>query len=96
MTPRRSSASLGVWVVTFMPFSTGVVHEAGIALAALDLDQAEPARAERLELSVAHSFGMPTPASTAARITDVPSGTVTGMPSIVSVTVRSETRAGVP
>ena len=29
MTPRRRSASLGDWVFTFMPGSTGVVHEAG-------------------------------------------------------------------
>ena len=37
-------------------------------------------------LSVAHSLGTCTPASTAARITDVPAGTVTGLPSISSVT----------
>ena len=45
---------------------------------------------------MAQSLGMPTPASAAARITEVPSGTETGMPSIVSVTVRWEIRAGVP
>ena len=43
-------------------------------------------------LSVAHSFGTWTPASTAARITDVPAGTVTGLPSISSVTSVSAMR----
>src|SRR5215831_16783882 len=47
-------------------------------------------------MSVAHSFGISTPASIAARITDVPSGTVTATPSIESVTWFCETRAGVP
>ena len=43
-------------------------------------------------LSVAHSFGTCTPAFTAARMTDVPAGTVTGLPSISSVTSVSDAR----
>ena len=35
-------------------------------------------------------------ASTAARMSDVPAGTVTSWPSISSVTSRSDSRAGVP
>ena len=53
----------------------------------VDLDQAQPARAEGgSRLSVAHSLGMSMPASAAARRTDVPSGTVTARPSIVTGT----------
>ena len=46
MTPRRSFSRRGVWVMTFIPASTGVVHEAGVPAPALDLDEAEAARAE--------------------------------------------------
>jgi hypothetical protein len=45
--------------------------------------------------SVAHSFGTMTPASVAARITEVPAATVTSRPSIVSVTA-APSRLGVP
>ena len=68
------------------PAATGVVQEAGQPLHALDLHQAQAAGAEGLQLSVAHSFGILMPASAAARITEVPSGTVTSRPSISSVT----------
>ncbi len=47
-------------------------------------------------MSVAHSFGTAMPASLAARMIEVPSGTVTGKPSTVSVTLRSDFEAGVP
>ena len=47
------------------------------AVAALDLDQAQAARAEASSMSVAHSFGICVPISIAARMIDVPSGTVT-------------------
>jgi hypothetical protein len=47
-------------------------------------------------LSLAQSFGTLTPTSAAARMTDVPAGTVTGLPSISSVTSVSEIRLGVP
>ncbi len=47
-------------------------------------------------LSVAHSFGTLTPAAAAARMIDVPAGTVTLMPSICSVTRFSLETSGVP
>ncbi len=47
-------------------------------------------------LSVAHSLGIWAPACMAARMIEVPSGTVTFMPSMVSVTVLSAIEAGVP
>src|SRR3954452_25248096 len=47
-------------------------------------------------MSVAQSLGTFTPASIAARMTEVPSGTVTGTPSMESVTCFTEMRAGVP
>ena len=43
---------------------------------------------------MAHSFGMLMPASAAARITVVPSGTVTSSPSIVSVIFFVDTLGG--
>ena len=64
--------------------------------AALDLDQAQAAGAERFEHVVAQSFGTLMPASIAARMIEVPSGTVTAKPSMVSVTVFSAFDAGVP
>ena len=47
-------------------------------------------------LSVAHSFGISVPASIAARMMDVPSATVTLLPSMVSVTIFSDFDLGVP
>ena len=47
-------------------------------------------------MSVAHSFGISTPPSMAARMIEVPSGTVTERPSTVSVTVFCACDAGVP
>ena len=48
---------------------------------------------EHLKVS---DFGTWMPASTAARISDVPLGTVTCMPSMSSVTSWSDSRSGVP
>jgi len=45
---------------------------------------------------VAQSFGIWKPISEAARITEVPSGTVTVMPSTWSFTCFSAARSGVP
>ena len=45
---------------------------------------------------MAHSLGTATPAMIAARMTDVPCGTVTGTPSIESVTMVVLSVAGVP
>ncbi len=47
-------------------------------------------------MSVAQSFGIWRPSSEAARMMEVPSGTVTETPSILSVTVFSDLEAGVP
>src|SRR6185295_2340710 len=47
-------------------------------------------------MSVAHSFGICVPASIAARMMEVPSGTVTLLPSMVSVTIASDFERGVP
>ena len=47
-------------------------------------------------MSVAHNLGTLIPASIEARMIDVPSGTVTSRPSIVSVTIASAVTAGVP
>ncbi len=47
-------------------------------------------------MSVAHNFGILVPMSIAARMIEVPSGTVTCCPSIVSVTVFSDLDFGVP
>jgi hypothetical protein len=47
-------------------------------------------------LSVAHSFGIAVPSRIAAAITEVPVGTVMLWPSMLSVTVVSDTRDGVP
>ena len=73
-------------VVTFMPCVDRRRARGRIAAAAFDLDEAQAARAERLQLSVAQSFGICVPTSAAARMTDVPAGTVTAAPSISSVT----------
>jgi hypothetical protein len=47
-------------------------------------------------LSVAQSFGISVPISIAARMIDVPSGTVTLCPSIVNVTSFEDFDSGVP
>src|SRR5258705_2138795 len=47
-------------------------------------------------MSVAQSFGICVPASIAARMIEVPSGTVTLCPSMVSVTIVSDCERGVP
>ena len=48
------------------------------------------------KLSVAHNLGTLKPATEAARIKDVPSGTVTSTPSMFRVTSFSEFTEGVP
>ena len=47
-------------------------------------------------MSVAHSFGICVPASMAARMIEVPAGTVMLWPSMVSVTIVSDLERGVP
>ena len=79
-----------------MPGMTGVVQEAGVPLRpSISIRQSrhEP---KALMLSVAQSFGISVPISIAARMIDVPSGTVTLCPSIVSVTSFEDFDSGVP
>ena len=68
----------------------GVVHEAGVparpSISIRHIRQ-EP---NASTMSVAQSFGICVPASMAARMIEVPSGTVTLWPSMVSVTVFSD------
>jgi hypothetical protein len=47
-------------------------------------------------LSVAHSLGMLVPSIAAARITEVPAGTLMARPSMLRLTCTSLSRAGVP
>ena len=64
---------------------------------ALDLDEAEPAGAEGLDrMSVAQSFGIAVPISFAARMIEVPAGTETAIPSMVSDTRSPDFERGVP
>src|SRR5580692_3405768 len=96
MTPLRSFFSRSVWVWTTRPGMTGVVQEAGVparpSISIRHIRQ-EP---NASTMSVAHSFGICVPASIAARMIEVPSGTVMLWPSMVSVTMVSDLERGVP
>ena len=74
----------------------GVVQEAGVpARPSISIrhSRQEP---NASTMSVAQSFGICVPASIAARMIEVPSGTVTLWPSMVSVTMVSDLERGVP
>ena len=96
MTFSRSLATFGVWVRTSMPSDTGVVHEAGVPRRPSISTRHSRQEPNASSVSVAHSLGMSTPASAAARMTDVPSGTETRSPSTSSETVAGPSLAGVP
>ena len=69
-----------------MPGATGVVQEAGVP-ARPSISTRHRRQLPKLSSeSVAQSFGTLMPASIAARMIEVPSGTVTSWPSMVSVT----------
>ena len=87
---------MGDWVCTFMPASSGVVHEAGVPLRPSISTRHRRHEPNGSRLSVAHSFGTFTPSSCAARMIEVPAGTVTLRPSISAVTIVGDTRMGVP
>jgi hypothetical protein len=75
---------------------TGVVQDAGVpARPSISIRQSrqEPTAST---MSVAQSFGICVPTSIAARMIEVPSGTVTLRPSMVSVTMTSDLERGVP
>ena len=96
ITPLRSFFRRSVWVCTTRPFMAGVVQEAGVpARPSISIRQSrqEP---KASTMSVAQSFGICVPASIAARMIEVPSGTVTLLPSMVSVTIASDFERGVP
>ena len=79
-----------------MPFSAGVVQEAGVprrpSISTRHMRQEPKGSSE----SVAQSLGILVPICIAAAMTEVPAGTVTLSPSMVSVTVCSLSRIGVP
>ncbi len=96
MTPLRNLSSLGVCVFTDMPSIQGVVHDAGVpGLPSISTRHSRHDPNASSE-SVAHNLGTDVPDKAAARITDVPVGTSTGTPSMSTVTVDSESTAGVP
>ena len=86
ITPRRTSASCLFWVLTFMPCATGVVHEAGSPFMPSICTRHKRQEPKASNCSVAQSLGILICESAAARITEVPSGTVTSTPSMVRVT----------
>ena len=79
-----------------MPGSTGVVHEAGKPRRPSISTRHRRHEPNGSSESVAHSLGTFTPPSEAARMIDVPAGTVTISPSISSVTSLVDSRRGVP
>ena len=98
MTPRRSRANSSFCVRTDMPSATGSVQEAlsPFRPSTSTMHSLQEPKASRL--SVEQSFGIMIPASRAARIMEVPLGTVNVVPSTVNDTMTSSTRlgAGVP
>ena len=72
-----------------MPSTTGVVQEAGVPARPSISTRQSRQEPKASTMSVAHSLGICVPNSAAARMIEVPSGTVTAMPSMVSVTVFS-------
>ncbi len=79
-----------------MPFATGVVHDAGVPARPSISTRQSRQEPKASSMSVAQSFGILVPSSIAARMIEVPSGTVTALPSMVSVTVLSVLARGVP
>ena len=77
MTPRRTALRRGVCVCTVIPGATGVVQEAGRPPRPSISTRQRRQEPKALMLSVAQSFGISLPISIAARMIDVPAGTVT-------------------
>ena len=96
MTPWRTWRTCSVWVDTTMPSAHGVVHDAGVPLAPSISTTQSRHDPNALSESVAHSLGMSTPASFAARSTEVPGATSTPTPSTMTCAVRGPATAGVP
>src|SRR5262249_32479652 len=85
-----------VWVCTTRPFITGVVQEAGVPARPSISTRQRRQEPKASTMSVAQRFGIWWPASIAARMIEVPSGTETSLPSMVSVTIGSDFERGVP
>src|ERR1700722_11511129 len=96
MTPLRSRSKRGVLVRTIIPASAGVVQEAGVPFRPSISTRHRRQEPKASTLSVAHSLGIGLSIIAAAAITEVPGGTLTLRPSMVSVTVASPARIGVP
>ena len=96
ITPRRIRRTFSPAVCTFIPGATSVVHEAGVPGRPSISTRQSRQLPKLFNMSVAQSFGTLMPASAAARMTDVPAGTVTSLPSIVSVTCSVAWLSGVP
>jgi hypothetical protein len=96
MTLRRNSVTRGVWVRTTMPGSHGVVQDAGVPFLPSISTTQRRQEPKGWSESVAQSLGTSKPASAAARMTDVPAGTVTGTPSTTTSTRARDSAAGVP
>src|SRR6476661_3789458 len=79
-----------------MPSATGVVQEAGVPARPWISTRQSRQEPKASTMSVAQSFGISLPSSTAARMMEVPSGTITATPSMVSVTVFLDLERGVP
>ena len=81
-----------------MPASAGVVQEAGVPFRPSISTRHSRHEPKASRLSVAQSLGIGLSISAAAAITDVPGGTLTLRPSMVSVTVGfagADRRAGI-
>src|SRR5271156_1356459 len=96
MAPRRRRSKRGVLVRTIIPASAGVVQEAGVPFRPSISTRQRRQEPKASTLSVAQSLGIGLSIRAAAAITDVPGGTLTLRPSMVSVTVASPVRIGVP
>ena len=79
-----------------MPGATGVVQEAGVPLRPSISTRQRRQEPKASSMSVAQSLGILVPSSIAARMIEVPSGTVTCWPSISSVTILVAVASGVP
>src|SRR5262245_34558628 len=75
---------------------TGVVQEAGVPARPSISTSQRRQEPKASTMSVAHSFGICMPASIAACMIEVPSGTVMLLPSMVRVTIASDFERGVP
>ena len=96
ITPRRSLRIRSLPVITDMPSETSVVQLAGVPARPSISTRQRRQEPKAFSVSVAQSLGMLTPICAAARMTEVPSGTETSNPSILSVTVFVAALAGVP